>query len=433
MSQLLALVGDPMVSALGWTLLHFFWQGAVIGLAAFVILRLVRPPDASARYLVGLVALVSMLATVIVTFTIVSSPRSHPAGTAIAPPPSHAGGLVTGQIISDVPANPSAVRRLLPQPEGVAAGPRVPEAPFWLVGVTAAWGFGVLVLSLRLLGGWIVTRTLARRAIAAVSPAVEAAARQIARRLELQRGVAILESAAVSVPTLVGWVRPVVLLPAAALSGLSPVQLEAILAHELAHVRRHDYLVNLLQSVVETLLFYHPAVWWVSAEVRAEREHCCDDLAVAVCGDRLLYVSALAELTSMERRSLALAATDGSLLGRVRRILGRPVERRRELPPSWGILAVLAVLAGAGSYEMTTAASAPARGAMLASYDPPPLASDGRELRRDHAEALAEAGEPRQVAVERPAVPVEAARPSGTRCAGAIGCARGPGRSGATG
>ena len=137
----------------------------------------------------------------------------------------------------------------------------------------------------------------------------------------------MLESAAVTVPTLVGWVRPVVLLPAAALSGLTPEQLEAILAHELAHVRRHDYLVNLLQSLVETLLFYHPAVWWVSAEVRAEREHCCDDLAVAVCGDRLVYVSALAELTSMERRAFALAATDGSLLDRVRRILGRPVER----------------------------------------------------------------------------------------------------------
>ena len=97
---------------------------------------------------------------------------------------------------------------------------------------------------------------------------------------------------------MVGWLNPVVLLPASALSGLTPTQIEALLAHELAHVRRHDYLVNLLQSVVETLLFYHPAVWWVSAHVRAEREHCCDDLAVAVC-DRLVYVTALADLAAM--------------------------------------------------------------------------------------------------------------------------------------
>ena len=164
---------------------------------------------------------------------------------------------------------------------------------------------GVLVLSLRLLGGWVLTLMLARRAVRAVSPIRSRPRRgEMARRLELQRRFAVLESAAVSVPTLVGWVRPVVLLPASALAGLSPqCSCEAVLAHELAHVRRHDYLVNLLQSVVETLLFYHPAVWWVSAEVRAEREHCCDDLAVEVCGDRLVYVSALAELTSMERRA----------------------------------------------------------------------------------------------------------------------------------
>src|SRR4029079_3539263 len=110
-----------------------------------------------------------------------------------------------------------------------------------------------------------------------VSPALESAAREIARRLELRQGVAILESAAVSVPTLVGYLRPIVLLPASALSGLTPLQLQAIIAHELGHVRRDDYLINLLQAMVETLLFYPPAVWWVSAEVRAEREHCCDD------------------------------------------------------------------------------------------------------------------------------------------------------------
>src|SRR6185295_14003751 len=119
-----------------------------------------------------------------------------------------------------------------------------------------------------------------------------------AGRLELRRHVAIVQSAAVAVPTLIGWLKPVVLLPASALSGLSPEQLQAILAHELAHVRRHDYLVNLLQSMVETLLFYHPAAWWVSARVRAEREHCCDDLAVDVCGDRDSYATALAELES---------------------------------------------------------------------------------------------------------------------------------------
>jgi beta-lactamase regulating signal transducer with metallopeptidase domain len=141
------------------------------------------------------------------------------------------------------------------------------------------------------------------------------------------------------------------------LSGLTPEQLQAILAHELAHVRRHDYLVNLLQSVVETLLFYHPATWWVSSQVRAEREHCCDDLAVEVCGDRLVYVTALAELTTIaNHRAFALAATDGSLINRVQRILGRP-RPMKEPAPGWAVLALLVLFAGSiGSFRAESAA-----------------------------------------------------------------------------
>jgi hypothetical protein len=387
MTDLLRLVDHPLVSPLGWSLLHFVWQGALIGLIAFAVLRVVRPVHASARYLVGVVALGALLLTPIVTFVTLVDRSARaviytaqtsvgefgvgadavakgggfagPARSAGRNTSAVSGGLVTGLIIADVAASPEAARLLMPV--GSASrdrGSDVSRAPAWLPAVTVTWMLGVLCLSIRLLGGWLLTRRLPRRAVHAVSPHIEAAARDVARRLALHRTVAILESAAVTVPTLVGWVRPVVLLPAAALSGLSAMQLEAILAHELAHVRRHDYLVNLLQSAVETLLFYHPAVWWVSSEVRAERENCCDDLAVAVCGDRLVYVSALAELTSIERRAFALAATDGSLLSRVRRILGRPGDTRRELPPSWSILVLVGLLAGgAGTYEMTTAAA----------------------------------------------------------------------------
>ena len=360
MIDLFRFAEHPLVNALGWALVHFVWQGALIGVVAYLVLRGMRPLQASTRYLVAVIALAALLVTPVATFVSFAGATSElPAtgSTRGGSPGSHA--LVTGSIIAEVAANPSATRQLIPPGPTPAPNEVVsPLAPAWLPLITAAWLVGVIVLSLRMLGGWVLTRLLARRAVAAVSPIVEAAAREIAQRLELQRGVAILESAAVSVPTLIGWVRPVVLLPAAALAGLSPQQLEAILAHELAHVRRHDYLINLLQSFVETLLFYHPAVWWISAEIRAERENCCDDLAVAVCGDRLVYVSALAELTSIERRAFALAATDGSLVTRIRRILGRPAVGRRELPPSWAILAVVVLLAGgAGTYEITTSAS----------------------------------------------------------------------------
>jgi len=359
MNSVLRLMDHPLAVALGWTVLHFIWEGALIGLIAFALLRIVRPADPASRYAIGVATLATMLVAAVATYVAVSNgPGSGSAPWFAETRTAIAGPLVTGTIVAEASANPAATRQLIPPGDGLsrpAATPRI--APLWLRAVAAAWMIGVLLLSLRLLGGWLLTRSLSRRAVAAASPAIESAAREIARRLDLRHGVAILESAAVSVPTLVGYLRPIVLLPASALSGLTPLQLQAIIAHELAHVRRHDYLINLLQAMVETLLFYHPAVWWVSAEVRAEREHCCDDLAVAVCGDRLVYVSALAELTTLERHTLALAATDGSLLTRVRRILGRPVEPRRELPPSWGILALLVVLVGAGSYEMSTAAA----------------------------------------------------------------------------
>src|SRR5207245_10148390 len=130
-----------------------------------------------------------------------------------------------------------------------------------------------------------------------------AALHRLAARLRVSRPVRLLQSTLVQVPAVLGWVRPVILLPASALTGLTPLQLEVLLAHELAHVRRYDYLVNLIQSAIEILLFYHPAVRWVSRRVREEREHCCDDLAVAVCGDAHLYARALLMMESLRART----------------------------------------------------------------------------------------------------------------------------------
>ncbi|HEV7786499.1 MAG TPA: M56 family metallopeptidase, partial [Thermoanaerobaculia bacterium] len=176
---------------------------------------------------------------------------------------------------------------------------------------------------------------------------LETTVRSLSRRLGIARAVRLLESAAVPVPAVIGWLRPVILVPASALAGLSPQQLEAVLAHELAHVRRHDYLINLLQAAVETLLFYHPAVWWVSSQMRRERENCCDDLAVAICGDRLGYARALADLEGLRTPSprLAMAADGGSLLDRIRRLVGAPAPRSRR---SWmaGVVALSLLPAG---------------------------------------------------------------------------------------
>src|SRR5207247_9522060 len=173
--------------------------------------------------------------------------------------------------------------------------------------------------------------------------------------IRVLRPVRILESALVQVPTVIGWMRPVVLIPASALAGLTPRQLEAVIAHELAHIRRYDYLVNLLQTAVEILLFYHPAVWWVSREIRQEREHCCDDVAVEVCGDALTYARALAEIEALRniRPQLAMAADGGSLLARIERIIGSS-PRRSEPTASWitGAIVIATVFGFAGAAQL---------------------------------------------------------------------------------
>ena len=225
----------------------------------------------------------------------------------------------------------------------------------WLV---LAWLAGVLLLSFRLLGGWWSTRALR---VVDVSPVPEWCLAQLSAlsaRMGIARPVAIVSSVRLTVPVILGHVKPVILLPAAVLSGLSAAQLEAIVAHELAHVRRHDYLVNLAQTVVETLLFYHPAVWWVSRQIRETREHCCDDLAVAVCRSRREYVHALLELEELRGSMpvLALGATDGSLLSRGRRLLA-PAQARPASPRlAASVIALIVVTAAVAGASFNAAA-----------------------------------------------------------------------------
>jgi hypothetical protein len=194
---------------------------------------------------------------------------------------------------------------------------RVPQA-------VLLWMLGVCALSCRLFWRWFAAVSGKRRATPLREERWEKAMALLARRLRVSPAVELLQSALVRAPTVIGWLRPAILLPASVLTGLTPDQLEAVLAHELAHIRRRDYLVNIAQSVVEVLLFYHPAVWWVSHRIRVEREHCCDDVAVSACGSVVTYTRALAELDQLGAQALqpAMAASGTPLLERVRRLAG---------------------------------------------------------------------------------------------------------------
>jgi beta-lactamase regulating signal transducer with metallopeptidase domain len=214
----------------------------------------------------------------------------------------------------------------------------VPNFPT-IVGV---WMAGAGIFSVRLLGGFVLARRWMRRdSRPIVWPSID----RLKERMGVGQAVTLLESAGVEVPMVVGWLRPAILVPVATLSGLAAPELDAILAHELAHIRRHDYLVNVLQCIVETLVFYHPATWWITRVIRREREHCCDDMAVAVIRDRVTYARALAAMEGLRAPvfSLSPSANSGNLLVRVRRILKPQEESMKPVSMLVGLVVVLAI------------------------------------------------------------------------------------------
>jgi beta-lactamase regulating signal transducer with metallopeptidase domain len=326
----------PLMRPVAWALTHFLWQGALVGVLLAAALVLLDGKSASLRYAVSVGALALLLALpVATTFWLARAWEK-----AVAPVERPLSGVASPD---DRPASASAEPDL---------GPPCPEALLWFL---AFWTSGVAILSLYNAGGWIQVRRLRSRGIRPVPESWETIVDGLRRRLGIARAVRILETSALAVPAVIGCLRPVILVPASALTGLTPRQLEAILAHELAHVRRHDYLVNLLQTMVETLLFYHPVVWWVSRVIRREREHCCDDLAVALCGDRMVYARALAELEGLRAAPphLVMASANGPLLARIRRIASLPSESSR----SWlaGVLALSLLPVGAALHISSAA------------------------------------------------------------------------------
>jgi uncharacterized protein (TIGR03435 family) len=300
----------------GWTLLHFLWQGAIVWGVATVLLRSLW--TAQARYAVACVSLLAMVAAPLATAALLSGRD----GASIAVQTSSRADLEAVRGASE-PSQPLGLAPSTATSGGANTSIPDVERRSMMPLIVTVWLAGVALLLARLAGGCWRVRRLRAIALTEQVSRWQATADEIAGRLQLTRRIVIVDSLRVDTPTVIGWLRPVVVLPIAAMSNLAPSQVEAILAHELAHVRRHDFLVNMLQTAAETLLFYHPAIWWISGRIRAERENCCDDVAVEVCGDPVSYAEALTELAawSLDRSPLVIAATGGSLLARVRRLL----------------------------------------------------------------------------------------------------------------
>ncbi len=309
------LLPNDILQALGWTVLHSLWQAFAVALLLAAYLLAWQKTDARKRYAAGNVALGSILFLALGTFGFYLNK-------------SHAEPELTGEIWSD--EGELLGRYFMESNTGFFSEYFTPHLPL----IVTVWGIGLVFFMLKLMGGLLYIQQLKNRMTSPLPSEWQEYVAMLCEELSIRRPVQVLESALAQTPMALGWLKPVILLPIGAVNHLSPVQVEAILAHELAHVLRNDYLLNLLQSVVETIFYFNPAVWWVSAHVRTERENCCDDIAVRLCGNSLAYAKALVSLQELQMAAPALAMpfskNKNQLLLRIKRIL-QPSQNKSNL------------------------------------------------------------------------------------------------------
>jgi GWxTD domain-containing protein len=293
-----SLVENPWCASFGWTLLHSLWQGAAAAVALAMVMLATKSPRV--RYAVGCFAMLAVFVAFVITLVhLAPHAATRSLATRPLPPP-----IWQRNIVREANSWTLSLATIAPW-----------LAPFWFL--------GVVIFYLRYAAGLISLNRLSRRGVCAAPEIWQTKLANLKQQLRLSRPVVLLESALAGAPMLIGHLRPVILMPIGLLAGLPSAQVETILLHELAHVRRHDYLLNALQNMLDGFLFYHPAIWWISHTIRAEREKCCDDVVVTISGDAHQYARALTALeeTRSFGRQPAVAAKGGSLMKRIRRLL----------------------------------------------------------------------------------------------------------------
>jgi len=314
------------VASVGWTLVHFLWQGALIGCATALLLIALRTARPQARYLAACTGLAMCLAWPALGLALRLSGGSGAQEDAVL---LFAAGLVAGSP-GDAGWGPLFAGQLTP--------------------IVGTWAVCALALALRMVAGllWLGRVAAHERR----DPAWQARLDGLAAQFGIGRALRLRIVQGLGSPVTAGWWRPVVLVPAALVSGMPAPLLEALLAHELAHIRRHDYLVNLGQNLVETLLFYHPAVWWISGRIRVERERIADDVAARVLGEPRRLALALSELEKRQfaTHHLAQAANGGDLMSRIKRLI-RPDSPSMKEALNWkAALPILGLAMGAAAF-----------------------------------------------------------------------------------
>ncbi len=363
-----SLLQHPAIEVTGWTLLHFVWQGILIALAANFALSILRRATPQSRYLLACSTMTALILAPVVTAgwlftesglspTYCSAtvndwqqPASPLSWSSIEPRTKADSVWFANEnrpAIGNADESTTTIIALADDSVSWMSTRWLDACLPWIVGT---WCCGVVLLSIRLLAGLYRVWQWKRQGSRLTDTDLIRRTAELATRMGIRTRFQLLQSAQAAVPAVIGWLRPAVIVPISLITTMSPQELDSLLAHELAHIRRHDYLVNLLQTVVETLLFYHPAVWWISSVLRAERENCCDDVAAEMCGDRIVLAKALARMEELRCHTpgLAMSARNGSLLYRIRRILLVPESHSVGWWPA-GVISLTSLFIGVGS------------------------------------------------------------------------------------
>lgn len=288
---------NQLLQSLGFTLLHSIWQSAMIALAVFVLLRLMKNASALSRYYLSITGLLLMLAIPGIAF-VQSLSNFNPAPEQPLLPPQTDDLIAVVYVLADAGFG---IQAFVNQISDAFSAMAPYFVWFWLI--------GMIMMSVRLGGGYILAYRLKTTYIRPVEQKWELILNRMADKLHIRHKISLFESVKVDMPMVIGYLKPVILLPIGTLSRMPYDQVEMILAHELAHIRRADFLVNLIQSVVEVVLFFNPFVWWLSSVIRQEREHICDDMAMNISGKGLSLAKALVSLSD-----LPAAAMDNSAI-----------------------------------------------------------------------------------------------------------------------
>jgi beta-lactamase regulating signal transducer with metallopeptidase domain/beta-lactamase class D len=338
---------STLVHQIGWSLIHSLWQDALIALLLAALLKLLSRAKAQSRYFIACVALAAMIILPVVTTYVLHIRQTESLAVVIdddsAPVMS---------VDSNFPS-PSAIEN-----ERIASTQKInlinrTITGTWIIServekflpwTILLWLVGVVIYAIKLGGGLFYTANLRKLTVNASNPKLDNLVNELTSRLSIKRRIKICEAALINVPMTIGWFYPLILIPPSSLVGLTPLELQTIISHELIHIKRRDFLINFLQSIAEILLFYHPAAIWTSRKIREEREYVCDDLTLALCKDSVGYARALTQVARFQRQAeqWAVAATDGELKDRIYRIVSNSqnpgFSKKSILPNVWAIV-----------------------------------------------------------------------------------------------